>query len=101
MTNVEIKIQATAQDRDAILAMAARITRNSFDMMAVVANAVPLAEWIEAAIGDTDRGVRMAALRRQENAAIKNPGFWEDRPDQFLDDARTLYAFLYPAGASA
>ena len=90
MTNVEIKIQATAQDRDAILAMAARITTDSTDTMAVVANAVPLAEWIEAAIGDTDRGVRMAALRRQESSAIKNPGCWDDNPRRFLDGARTL-----------
>lgn len=60
------------------------------DPVTVASAALPLLEWAEAASGDEDLNLRMEAMSQQSGNSIGQ----YPSPAEFVESARTLYAFL-------
>lgn len=75
-----------------ILRFASAITENREDPIAVRANALPMLQWLEAAVDKDDQDARWKALWRQHNNT--SPQVPTDDPARFLASAEQYYAFL-------
>lgn len=86
-------------DRRRLLDVAANLTTHRSLPGAVMANLVPLQEWVDQADGDRDRRARVDALgRADDNRRWSNGRLTvctpDDDPDRLIADAEPYYRYL-------
>lgn len=89
---------ANAMQRDSVLLYARRITPPEVRGSAttVMANALPLLEWIEAAPDEKDLRTRIRALSQAANCVTERETLDIDPPEshEFLNEAARFYNFM-------
>ena len=87
-------VNVSPEDRANLLAYAASLLsrEDRANPVLVAAAAVPLLEWAEQAADDKDLRARMRAMGRHYINTGLDAG--SINPDQFVDQAGTLYAFI-------
>lgn len=89
-----MSVNVSPENRADLLRYAASLLscEDRADPVFVAAAAVPLLEWAEQAADDDDLRARMRAMSR--HYVNTGPSAGSISPDQFVDQAGTLYAFI-------
>lgn len=94
---------ASTERLNQVLSWARDLTTDRANSVAVLVNASPILDWLEAAEDLSDQTARFRALSQANWSQLarnqnKQPE-WFDNPDRFLDDAKRYYAFITNGGA--
>jgi hypothetical protein len=93
-------IAASPSQRQDVQSVAASLTRDSADPAVVNALAGPLLDWVQAASGREDLGLRLRALRQQQFNGQPSRRV-QAGPEAFLGNAQALYDYATATAGQA